>query len=213
MNFNLEREACEINDIDLVQTIYAGDNYVKTEYNDEVQINEENVKLIDITNNKISNTSIDDDTKSEPVINKDPIVASNSNRVVETVAAGSVPIFNTNKLVTNKVSSKEKGKNSKKIVSDKNRVVYECENNYKVIIRNKGDEIIGFEHYYDFNSKKIAEESLKEIEDIYVDNEFFDKVILDGSSIRVLFKKDIYEHWTLDIVEKLYNGLDGYKKL
>ena len=64
-----------------------------------------------------------------------------------------------------------------------------------------------------FNSKKIAEESLKEIEDIYVDNEFFDKVILDGSSIRVLFKKDIYEHWTLDIVEKLYNGLDGYKKL
>ena len=99
------------------------------------------------------------------------------------------------------------------LITDNDKIVFESEDGYKVVIHKEADNIVGFEHYYSFNSEAEATAAMEKIKYLYQDNEYFDSITQSGRYIKVLFKSDVYEEWTMNSVEELYKDFDGFMKV
>lgn len=177
MNFNLEREARELNDIEIVLATYGSDSN-KTDSINEIVDNtgrENNIypnrSTIDLTSSNISgNTLISDGFSDKVDFKKDNFEQK----------------FNT----------------YDEIVSNQNRVVFESDEGYKVVLHIENSSVVGIEHYYDLNGNENI--TLDGIIDLYKDNEYLKEIIQEDNYVRVILDADMYQDYDLMKIKNLY---------
>ena len=224
MDFNLDRVARQIDDIDIVQTIYAGDTFNKEESispsTTETPVN------LDEFNSQIS-THPSDSTNSNTNTNTNTNTVPNTQDTsYQNTWPGVSPSYphtggtssnvggsdKTDKVVED-IELNDDFPEYKDLITNNNKLVFESEEGYKVVIHKDDDSIVGFEHYYDFNTESEAAAAMEKIKELYQDNEYFDGIIQSGRYIKVLFKSDTYKDWTMNSVEDLYKDVDGFMKV
>lgn len=212
MDFNLERVARQIDDVDIVQTIYAGDTFNKEESTTS-NATESPVNL-DAVNSQTSNQPTNTDTT-----NTQGNSYQNSWQGVspgyQYTGGGTTSNMkdDTTNNIIDDIELNDKFPDYNELITDNDKIVFESEDGYKVVIHKDADNIVGFEHYYSFNSEAEATAAMEKIKYLYQDNEYFDSITQSGRYIKVLFKSDVYEDWTMNSVEELYKDFDGFMKV
>ena len=95
------------------------------------------------------------------------------------------------------------------LYSDKEKYVYEKENEYKVVIHYENDEVLTLEYYFDYKTKEAAKEAITELKKKF---EGVEDVVAEGQYVKVIFDKDVYKGLTLDELKKMYEDLKELKK-
>lgn len=177
MEFNLEREARELNAIDITIATYGSDA-------DNINITKENV---DSTSNQITNSNL---------------VSTGNETAIYTGSSTKVDIERKENNLIYKFIPYDK------VISDENRVVFESNLGYKVVLHIEDDSIIGIEHYYDLNSNEDI--TLDSITELYKSNEYLEEIILEDNYVKVIFDVDMYQEYNLKEVKELYANNDKY---
>lgn len=94
------------------------------------------------------------------------------------------------------------------IYSDDSKIVYNCDDEYKIIIHKDGEKIIGIEHYYDFKTKEQATSAIQTLTQEYSNNENFDKIIQKDQYIKILFKEESYQNMTITQIKEEFLDLE-----
>lgn len=224
MDFNLDRVARQIDDIDIVQTIYAGDTFNKEESispsttETPVNLDEFNSQIgiqpsdsTDSNTNTNTNTNTVPNTQDTSYQNTWPGVSPSYPHTGGT--SSNVGGSDKTDKVVEDIELNDDFPEYKDLITNNNKLVFESEEGYKVVIHKDDDSIVGFEHYYDFNTESEAAAAMEKIKELYQDNEYFDGIIQSGRYIKVLFKSDAYKEWTMTGVEDLYKDVDGFIKV
>lgn len=180
-----------------------------------IQINNEVVNLND---NLISQEETINETKDETIENDDTVNNKDSSEVKN--------IINTNNLNNNKNNNIQNHHNAsnqnninnnhtnnidfpkyEEIYSDDKKIVYNCDDKYKIIIYKDGDRITGIEHYYDFGTKDAASSVIGELKNDYFKQEHFDKLIQSDRYIKVTFDENMFKDLTLYNIKERYSTL------
>ncbi len=98
--------------------------------------------------------------------------------------------------------------NYDELYSDETKIVYNNEDEYKIVIHKDGDKITGIEHYYSFETEEEATLAISELTNKYNANEDFEQIIQNDRYIKVLFKKESYETLTLTDIKEQYSNLE-----
>ena len=115
---------------------------------------------------------------------------------------------NQNKITTkDKNIIKEDFPKYEELYSTNDKIVYNYNDEYKVIIHHEDGKVTGVEHYYDYKTPEDATIALEKLNNKYKDIENFDQVIQKGQYVKVLFKEDMYKNITLDKVKENYKDL------
>ncbi len=94
-----------------------------------------------------------------------------------------------------------------KLVSDDTKIVYNCNDEYKIVVHKDGDKIIGIEHYYDFGTESSAQNAMSTLQQQYNTTENFDKIIQKDRYIKVLFNENEYKDLTISDIKTKYATL------
>ena len=115
---------------------------------------------------------------------------------------------NQNKITTkDKNIIKEDFPKYEELYSTNDKIVYNYNDEYKVIIHHEDGKITGVEHYYDYKTTEDATIAVEQLKLEYKDNENFDQIVQKGQYVKVLFKEDMYKNMTLDKVKENYKDL------
>lgn len=178
MDFNLEREARELNDIEIVLATYGSDSN-KTDSINEIVDNTgrensiyPNRSTIDLTSSNISGNTL---------INND---------------------YSDNKIEIKKDSFEQKFNTYDEIVSNQNRVVFESDEGYKVVLHIENSSVVGIEHYYDLNGNEDI--TLDSIIDLYKDNEYLKEIVQEDNYVKVILDVNMYQDYDLMKIKNLY---------
>ena len=93
------------------------------------------------------------------------------------------------------------------LYSTDDKIVYNYNDEYKVIIHHEDGKVTGVEHYYDYKTTEDATIAVEQLKLEYKDNENFDQIVQKGQYVKVLFKEDMYKNITLDKVKENYKDL------
>ena len=91
--------------------------------------------------------------------------------------------------------------------STDNQIVYNCNDEYKVVVHYEDDKITAIEHYYDFETKEAATEAIEKLQIEYEKLENFDKIIQNDRYIKVLFKEEMFIDKTITEIKENYTEL------
>ena len=94
------------------------------------------------------------------------------------------------------------------LYSTDDKIVYNYNDEYKVVIHHEDGKITGVEHYYDYKTTEDATTAVEQLKLEYKDNENFDQVIQKDQYVKVLFKEDTYKDMTLDQFKENYKDLE-----
>jgi hypothetical protein len=94
------------------------------------------------------------------------------------------------------------------LYSTDDKIVYNYNDEYKVVIHHEDGKITGVEHYYDYKTTEAATTAVEQLKLEYKDNENFDQVIQKDQYVKVLFKEDTYKDMTLDQFKENYKDLE-----
>ena len=115
---------------------------------------------------------------------------------------------NQNKITTkDKNIIKEDFPKYQELYSTDDKIVYNYNDEYKVIIHHEDGKVTGVEHYYDYKTTEDATIAVEQLKLEYKDNENFDQIVQKGQYVKVLFKEDMYKNITLDKVKENYKDL------
>ena len=93
------------------------------------------------------------------------------------------------------------------LVSDEDKLVYNCDDEFKLIVHTDGDEVTGLEHMFKFASEDEALGGLEKIKQDYKDVDNVDKIILNDNLIKVLFNKLAFKDLTREDAKTMYEHL------
>ena len=212
MDFNLERVAKEINNIDIVSAIYGSSSQTTKEVpGTEANVDSDVVATI--------NDAIKDSTTNSTSWAAASAVANSTTTPSASYSSGS---YNSgNSTSTNIVNEVVEEKNEKlyefndydNIITNNERLVIECSEGYKIVVHNENGNITGVEHYYDFDTESNANNMLASIKEKYEDKYFFEEVMQDGQYVKVILNNDVYKDYTISGLEELYSNVNGYTKV
>ena len=100
-----------------------------------------------------------------------------------------------------------------KLVSDDTKIVYNCNDEYKVIIHRDGNKVTGIEYYYDYGTEEAASKALETLNNNYKTVEHFDKLSQNDRYVKVLFKEDMFKGLSLDQVKEKFVNLQEITKI
>ena len=204
MDFNLERIARDINNIEIVSAVYGSSSETKSNDNNT---EENNVTLVD---NKTGDTKSDwatsDTSKYTPVVN---------NLVTY---GGTSSLSDLGSVITNNVNTSEKDEQQifekyNNVISNDKQLVIECDKGYKIVIHKDGDNISSVEHYYEFNSESEATSMFTKLIEEYSDKYYFKDIVQNGPNVKVILNSDVYKGHNFASLEDLYSKVEGYKKV
>lgn len=89
-----------------------------------------------------------------------------------------------------------------------NRVVYNCNDKYKVVIYHENGNITGIEYYYDYKTMQEATNAIKQLNIDYKNIDNFDRIIQNDRYVKVLFKEEMYKGLTLDYFKEKFKDLE-----
>ena len=256
MNFNLERAAMEIDDIDLVRAVYGSmpsvtEEDVKQEYmeatdstiptNEIVEEKEQPVSTDSTVNNVETNYDVIEkdtvsDEKTDDVTKPDIVVPSyndstsggnsgNSNNSGSSnkpainpgsISAGaliggsSVPSNNTIDTSGSKDIKEEMKRfiSYDELLSDDNKLVYECGDGCKLVIYKDGDKVVGVEYFFDLKKSNATLEQLKTRFEIV---EHFQEIINENNNAKVFLDVKVFDDKSLEDIKKMFDEMDGYE--
>ena len=93
------------------------------------------------------------------------------------------------------------------LASDEDKLVYNCDDEFKLIVHTDGDEVTGLEHMFKFASDDEALDGLEKIKQDYKDVDNVDKIILNDNLIKVLFNKLAFKDLTREDAKTMYEHL------
>lgn len=220
MDFNLERIAKDINDINIVSAIYGDNKDNKSRNNGDEGVvtsreqSNENITGVESGSNKgwTDKANWDAGNNGNNLYYGNAAYSNAATTVVGTPVVADVQ---------NNIDEIDKNTNSKlyefnkyeEIVSDNERLVIECSKGYKIVIHNDGSVINGVEHYYDFGSESKASSMLNQIKTEYEDKYFFEEILQDGQYIKVILNSDVYKGYSISLLKELYSGVEGYTQV
>jgi arsenate reductase-like glutaredoxin family protein len=256
MNFNLERAAMEIDDIDLVRAVYGSmssvtEEDVKQEYmeatdstiptNEIVEEKEQPVSTDSTVNNVETNYDVIEkdtvsDEKTDDVTKPDIVVPSynnstsggnsgNSNNSGSSnkpainpgsISAGaliggsSVPSNNTIDTSGSKDIKEEMKKfiSYDELLSDDNKLVYECGDGCKLVIYKDGDKVVGVEYFFDL---KKSNATLEQLKTRFENVEHFQEIINENNNAKVFLDVKVFDDKSLEDIKKMFDEMDGYE--
>lgn len=98
------------------------------------------------------------------------------------------------------------------LYSTDNQIVYNYNDEYKVVVHYEGDQVTAIEHYYDFSTNEAATAAVEQLQLEYQNNENFDRIIQNDRYVKVLFKDDMYNNMSLTEIKEQYNNLEEVKE-
>ena len=238
LNFNLERQAMEINDIEIVSAVYGpvasvSEEAVKQDYltvetvQEPTNTVEEEIVVVQSNKGTVSSVDTNYEVKSNTVVDSSnngstPAIVVPTNKVdnsssgnknngssVAGALIGSSTVISNN-IDNNKdvVIDKDEFVDYDTLLSNDTQLVYEYDNGCKLVIYKDGDTIIGMEHYYDLSKCNMG---VLDIKNKYVDNEFFSELIEEDNQVKVILKSSMYENRTVTDMKKILSSNKDYK--
>lgn len=163
---------------------------------------EENLKTSEINNQNTQSGEINKETLEQPIEqnnNNNNYNKTNNNRY-----------HTSNQKVQNNQNPLEQFPEYKEIYSDDTKIVYDYNNEYKIIIHKNGDEIIGIEHYYNFENENAANNALASLKSEYTNSE---AIFQKGQYVKVILNEEIYKNLTIADIRQHYSQLHEIIKL
>ena len=223
MNYNLEREAVEIEDINIVLPEYGKPSQSKEE---------ETAPQITLQNTIPPEKEKEEEKETSQVANS---ITATAGTVISTTAAtlatGVTGISgNMSQIIGSSSNQSSQGTTIPQnntyiertteqldmfpeyanLITDEDSLVYESTEGYKLVIHNDGKNVTGVEHYYEFDNMELASSKIDEIRKAYTNNKFFKGIVQDGNKVKVIFDNRVYENQSLANIENLYNNLENY---
>ena len=92
-------------------------------------------------------------------------------------------------------------------------IVYNFNDEYKIVIHTDGDKIIGIEHYYDFGNEFNADNSLNRLMNQYSSNENLENIVKNDRYVKVIFDEEMYENMSIEDIRNKYSNLTEIVKI
>ena len=93
------------------------------------------------------------------------------------------------------------------VYSSEDMIVYNFNDEYKIVIHTDGDKIIGIEHYYDFGNEFNADNSLNRLMNQYSSNENLENIVQNDRYVKVIFDEEMYENMSIEDIRNKYSNL------
>ena len=91
------------------------------------------------------------------------------------------------------------------VVTNDNQLVYNVNNECKLIVKHDGENVNGVEFYYDFHDKATADNMYSQVLDKYQDISGFDKIVQYEGYLKVLFNEEYYGGQTVEAFKEVYS--------
>lgn len=113
----------------------------------------------------------------------------------------------------NTVSSwKEEFPEYSELYSTDDKVVFDCNNEFKVILHRNGDTITGIEYYYDFGSSENAANALFNLKSMYQDSGI-ENIMMKDRYVKVIFNDNVLSNLSVNEFRNKYRYLNEIIKL
>lgn len=113
----------------------------------------------------------------------------------------------------NTVSSwKEEFPEYSELYSTDDKVVFDCNNEFKVILHRNGDTITGIEYYYDFGSSENAANALFNLKSMYQDSGI-ENIMMKDRYVKVIFNDNVFSNLSVNEFRNKYRNLNEIIKL
>ncbi|MGN1372170.1 MAG: hypothetical protein ACI4XM_07855 [Candidatus Coprovivens sp.] len=213
MDFNLERLAKEINNIDIVSAVYGNSSQTTTDVSNNG--NNKDSDVVSTLNEVIKEGTTSNNTAWSAASS---ITNSNTTPSVSQSSGNYISGNNDKTYITSGVVEEKNEKlyefyDYDDLVTNDERLVVECFEGYKIVVHNENGSITGVEHYYDFGTESNANNMLSSIKAKYEDKYFFEEVLQEGQYIKVILNNDVYKDYTISSLEELYSKVNGYAKV
>lgn len=93
-----------------------------------------------------------------------------------------------------------------KLYTTEDKVVFDYNNEYLVIVHRDGETITGVEYYYDFGNSENASSSLMKLKDMY-ENSDVENILMKDRYIKVIFNESIFNNLSVSEFRNKYSNL------
>lgn len=176
----------------------------------------------DLTNKEETNDTTDETTSKEDSMTDDAIEFPKDKPDSKDVPKTTIPVkkekyepisSEPEQDTNNTVSSwKEEFPEYSELYSTDDKVVFDCNNEFKVILHRNGDTITGIEYYYDFGSSENAANALFNLKSMYQDSGI-ENIMMKDRYVKVIFNNNVFSNLSVNEFRNKYSNLNEIIKL
>lgn len=176
----------------------------------------------DLTNKEETNDTTDETTSKEDSMTDDTIELPKDKPDSKDVPKTTIPVkkekyepisSEPEQDTNNTVSSwKEEFPEYSELYSTDDKVVFDCNNEFKVILHRNGDTITGIEYYYDFGSSENAANALFNLKSMYQDSGI-ENIMMKDRYVKVIFNDNVFSNLSVSAFRNRYSNLNEIIKL
>ena len=93
-----------------------------------------------------------------------------------------------------------------KLYTTNDKVVFDCNNEYRVIVHRDGETITGVEYYYDFGSNENVASALRQLKELYGSSDIENILIKDGC-VKVIFNESVFNSLSVSEFRNKFSNL------
>ena len=176
----------------------------------------------DLANKEEANDTTDETTSKENSMTDDAIELPKDKPDSKDVPKATIPIkkekyepisSELEQDTNNTVSSwKEEFPEYNELYSTDDKVVFDCNNEFKIILHRDGDTITGIEYYYDFGSSENAANALFNLKSMYQDSSI-ENIMMKDRYVKVIFNDSMFNNLSVSEFRNRYSNLNEIVKL
>lgn len=176
----------------------------------------------DLTNKEEANDTTDETTSKEDSMTDDAIELPKDRPDSKDVPKTMIPVkkekyepisSEPEQDTNNTVSSwKEEFPEYSELYSTDDKVVFDYNNEFKIILHRDGDTITGIEYYYDFGSSENAANALFNLKSMYQDSGI-ENIMMKDRYVKVIFNNNVFSNLSVNEFRNKYSNLNEIIKL
>ena len=176
----------------------------------------------DLANKEEANDTTDETTSKENSMTDDAIELPKDKPDSKDVPKTTIPVkkekyepisSELEQDTNNTVSSwKEEFPEYSELYSTDDKVVFDCNNEFKIILHRDGDTITGIEYYYDFGSSENAAKALFNLKSMYQDSSI-ENIMMKDRYVKVIFNDSMFNNLSVSEFRNRYSNLNEIVKL
>ena len=176
----------------------------------------------DLANKEEANDTTDETTSKEDSMTDDAIELPKDRPDSKDVPKTTIPVkkekyepisSEPEQDTNNTVSSwKEDFPEYSELYSTDDKVVFDCNNEFKIILHRNGDTITGIEYYYDFGSSENAANALFNLKSMYQDSGI-ENIMMKDRYVKVIFNNNVFSNLSVNEFRNKYSNLNEIIKL
>lgn len=176
----------------------------------------------DLANKEEANDTTDEITSKEDSVTDDAIELPKDKPDSKDVPKTTIPVkkekyepisSELEQDTNNTVSSwKEEFPEYSELYSTDDKVVFDCNNEFKIILHQNGDTITGIEYYYDFGSSENAAKALFNLKSMYQDSSI-ENIMMKDRYVKVIFNDSMFNNLSVSEFRNRYSNLNEIVKL